>query len=185
MPTITPDNSALDRPYPSDPAKRYRQNRVGQPTFPIARNSAVWTCTLNATGGFWLIQVLDSNQRAIKHAYVTADLFANPTGNAAALQTVLEGQVGAGNVTVTGEPGASGGGTPYVITFKGELAGQRILLGSSNALLSGGAATATCVETTPGGVTSPSVPIGPLLGTALDANPSNSPRRRENDAGFV
>lgn len=183
MPTTTPDNSQLDRPYPSDPVRRYRQGRVGQPQIGTVRNT-VLTVTLNATGGVWLCRLINEG-RLICQDITYAQQTVSPVANAATMQAFAEGQVGVGNVTVTGGPGASGGGTPYVFTFGGELAGQRILAQSSNVFMTGGAATETVVETTRGGVTTSAVPIGPTLGTALDANPSNSPRAREDDPGFT
>ena len=185
MPTITPDNSPLDRPYPSDPAKRYRQSRVGQ-NQQGTRQNAVLTVTLNATGGFWFA-LFTIGGKVVKQAVSSAQSLVVPTVNAASMQTFADGQLGAGNVVVTGGPGASGGGTPYVFTVPStsELAGQRLAITGVDTFLTGGGAVSTVVETTRGGIVNATTPIGPALGTALDANPQNSPRRRENDAGFA
>ena len=57
-----------------------------------------------------------------------------------AAQAALEGIYGAGNVEVTGGPGDATGGTPYVVTFKGELADQPLeLMNTQLSMLTGGA----------------------------------------------
>ena len=69
---------------------------------------------------------------------------------AAQVQSALEGLdgIGAGNVTVSGGPGGAGGGSPYLVTFTGALAGVNVLQLSADAgELTGGAASAT-VDTT-------------------------------------
>lgn len=45
---------------------------------------------------------------------------------ASTMQTALEGNLGAGNVLVTGGPGGASGSSPYVIAFTGELTGREI-----------------------------------------------------------
>lgn len=178
-----PDNTPLNgRQYPSDPSRRYRQNRVGERDQGTLQNG-VWTVTVDATGGFAFVVMRDTQLRTMKNNFTAADLIVNPVGNAAAWQTFLEGQVGVGNVVVTGGPGASGGGTPYVITGAGQLAGQRFFVEVSNALLSGGGTTITAVETTVGGKPDAAVPIGPALSTVHNL-PSNSPRGREGETIF-
>lgn len=77
-----------------------------------------------------------------------------PASTAAAVQAALEAlpSIGAGNVLVTGGVGAAGGGTPYVITFRGSLGGEnQVQVTTTNVSLTGGAATATVTTTTPGG----------------------------------
>jgi hypothetical protein len=49
-----------------------------------------------------------------------------PGASAAEVQAVLAEQVGAGNVEVTGGPGDAAGTKPYVVTFKGSLAGHAV-----------------------------------------------------------
>lgn len=169
-------STPLDLPAPSDPSTRYRQGRVGERAEGTNAPNAVWTVTLNATGGLWVAAVQNGSQPLIPFALATGTV--SPVANMAAMQTFFEGQCGAGNVTVTGGPGASGGGTPYVVTFKGDLAGQPIFIHSVSDFLIGGGATATVVETTHGGVTGATVPIGPSLSTN-DATPTNGPRARE------
>lgn len=169
-------STPLTLPPPSDPSTRYRQGRVGERAEGTYAPNAVWTVTLDATGGLWVVSVFNGKQRLIPFAVATGTV--SPVANAATMQTFFEGICGEGNVTVTGGPGASGGGTPYVITFQGDLEGQPIFIDSSTAFLSGGGATATLVETTHGGVTGADVPIGPSLSTN-DATPANGPRARE------
>ena len=65
---------------------------------------------------------------------------------AAQVQSALEGLegIGTGNVTVSGGPGGAGGGSPYLLTFTGALAGVNVLQLSADAGdLTGGAASAT------------------------------------------
>ena len=55
-------------------------------------------------------------------------------------QAALEGIYGAGNVEVTGGPGDATGSTPYVVTFKGELADQPLeLMNTQLSMLTGSA----------------------------------------------
>ncbi len=74
-----------------------------------------------------------------------------PTAAASAVQAALQGlsTVGAGNLIVTGGPGAAGGGTPYVVKYAVgfiEVSGFLPLTVSSTNL-TGGAATATLTWT--------------------------------------
>lgn len=106
---------------------------------------AVQTLTVDATAG---------NLRLRYGNDSTGDFAFNVA--AATLQSALQALpgIGSGNVTVSGGPGASGGGTPYVITFASALAGKPVttleVLPAIGTGLSGGAATATLVNTTPG-----------------------------------
>lgn len=72
---------------------------------------------------------------------------------AAAVQTALLalGNVGATDLAVTGGPGP---GTPYVVTFGGNLAGQDVdtIALDTNSLTGGSTPTVTTAVTTPGGV---------------------------------
>ena len=83
----------------------------------------------------------------------TGDLAFNAT--AEQVQTVLQelSTIGSGHATVTGGPGAGGGGIPYVITFSGALANVPLpLLNAADGSipLGGGASSAEVVETTNG-----------------------------------
>ncbi len=81
--------------------------------------------------------------------------------SAATVQAALEtGVYGPGNVEVTGGPGDEAGDKPYVITFKGELAGGAVgltaesgfiasFLGAAEPLGGGGPTTVTVAERTP------------------------------------
>ena len=76
-----------------------------------------------------------------------------PTATATVVQNALQAlpAIGAGNVTVTGGPGNSGGKNPYLIAFSGpfaELDVPQIVIGSS--ALTGGAATASAFASVPG-----------------------------------
>lgn len=74
-----------------------------------------------------------------------------PTTSAATVQTALQGlsTVGAGAVTVTGGPGAAGGGTPYVVSYTGKYlaVGGLLPLTVDATNLTGGAHSATLVWT--------------------------------------
>jgi hypothetical protein len=114
-----------------------------------AGTNEVQTITIDATGGTWTCTY--SGQ-------TTAALAYNIT--AAALQTALEGlsSIVAGHVTVTGGPGATAG---LVCTFVGALGSTDLAAMTTNAgSLTGGAGTATVVETTPGVA---AVLTGPLI----------------------
>lgn len=71
---------------------------------------------------------------------------------AAQVQSALEGlsTIGAGNVSVSGGPGSAGGGTPYLVTFTGALAGVDLVqLSADGSALTGGAASAIVATTMP------------------------------------
>jgi hypothetical protein len=178
-----PSNSLLDRPYPSMPASRYRQSRVGNREQGTTQNS-VWSMSIDATGGAAILGVRDAQGHPIRltagqtPTALETILTFSFNANAATVQAAIEGYVGVGNVTVSGGVGASGGGTPYVLTFVGEMAGQRVFVGGNNGLLSGGGTTITLTETTVGGTPDAAVPVGPSLSTK-DAVPANGPVARE------
>jgi hypothetical protein len=169
--------SQLTKPYPSDPAKRYRQHRIGNRVEGTVQTQ-VWTVELDGTGGSWLCSVTDALGSPLMNNVMVADLLVDPTSTAEDMQTFLEVQMGAGNVIVTGGPGDAGGGTPYVITGAGELIDQRFVINGSAAFITGGGTAQTVTDTTVGGVPTSSVPIGPDLSTN-DALPINGPRARE------
>jgi hypothetical protein len=103
----------------------------------VGDGDAIQSLTVDASGGQFKLSF---------GADTTADLAHDAT--AAQVQSALRGlsSIGAGNVTVTGGPGGSGGATPYGIFFEGSLAGTAqspIVTSSGTAPLSGGAATAT------------------------------------------
>lgn len=114
---------------------------------PLSAGSApavneVHTITVNATSGNW-----------------TYNFNGEPTGNlafnisASALTTALEAlaTIGAGNVQITGGPGNSGGTTPYVLTFIGDLAGTNVVPSIvASVSLAGGGATVSVVTTQQG-----------------------------------
>jgi hypothetical protein len=74
-----------------------------------------------------------------------------PTATASAVQTALQAlsTVGAGAVTVTGGPGAAGGGTPYVVSYTAKYlsVGGLLPLTVDATSLTGGAHSATLVWT--------------------------------------
>jgi len=103
-----------------------------------------------------------------------------PVGaSAAQVQTALEGlsSIGIGNVSVSGGPGGAGGGSPYLVTFTGGLAGVDVARLSADAsALTGGAASATVAVTTPVrnltliAPTSTAPAGGGVLGASLDGH---------------
>ena len=64
------------------------------------------------------------------------------SASASSLRVLLESVVGAGNVTVSGGPGNSGGTSPYLISFSASGMGFAPILTATSAGLSGGNATA-------------------------------------------
>lgn len=103
----------------------------------------VQTLTVDASAGTYTLTFLGRT---------TAPIAFNAT--AATVQAAMEAAFGiaVNTIAVTGGVGASGGGTPYVFTFSGATyAGQNVALITSDATnLTGGAATATNVQTTQG-----------------------------------
>jgi hypothetical protein len=97
--------------------------------------------TVDASGGSFTLSF---------HGATTSALpFNAPAGDVeAALEQLVS--VKAGNVAVSGGPGAPGGTTPYTVTFTGDFAGANVAeLSADGTLLSGGAATATVATTEP------------------------------------
>jgi hypothetical protein len=102
---------------------------------PVTGVNEIQTITVDATGGTFTVTF--GGQTTIASAFDIA---------AATLQANLEAlsTIGSGNITVTGGPGAAGGGTPYTLTFIGTLGYQNVAeVTASGASLSGGAMTAT------------------------------------------
>ena len=117
--------------------------QTGKPENSVA-TAAKQTLTVDASAGAYKLSFQGAS---------TGDLAFNAT--AATVQSALQGlsSIGAGNATVTGGPGAAGGGTPYVITFAGTLVNSpqpTIATSAGSTPLSGGAASATVITTTPG-----------------------------------
>jgi hypothetical protein len=109
-----------------------------------AATSAQQTLSVDAGGGQFKLSF---------QGKTTPDLPFN--ASAAEVQTALQAltSIGTGNATVSGGPGAVGGGTPYVITFAGALKeSPQPLIGTTPGTtpLSGGAASASVVNTTTG-----------------------------------
>lgn len=112
----------------------------GTVTFSGAGNSEVQTITVDASGGTFTITY--SGQ-------TTSALAFNITANDMQTALVALSNVAPGDVTVTGGVGASGGGTPYTLTWNaalGNVAAPTTNVGS----LTGGAGTAAVVTVTPG-----------------------------------
>lgn len=113
----------------------------------VNQTNPSYSITVDATAGNWHPTV---------EGQATAPVAFNVS--AANLRTALEAlpNVNAGDVTVTGGPGASGGGTPYVVTFvAGDYAGTAgpAVTVADDTLSGGGDAVA--VTPTAGGVSSP------------------------------
>jgi hypothetical protein len=127
-------------------APRWAITATSSPTRlqPNSPRSEVQDLTVNATGGTFAL--------AIKQGFCEGETTAPIPFNATAseLQSTLEASpscVGAGNVVVTGGPGAT---APYVITFVGERANAPVSLRPDSSSLTGASATATVTEATPG-----------------------------------
>ncbi len=115
----------------------------GQTTIPIAGRTTAYnkvqTITVDATGGTFTITY--SGQ-------TTTGLAFNASG--ATVTTALDAlsNLAPGDIVVTGGPGASGGGTPYTLTYGGTLAATNVpTVTASGASLTGGAGTATVATT--------------------------------------
>jgi hypothetical protein len=109
---------------------------------PVTGVNEIQTLTIDADGGTFTVTFVGQTTSA--QAFDVA---------AATLQSQLEGlsTIGAGNITVTGGPGAAGGGTPYTLTFIGTLGYQGVAeVTASGASLTGGAGTATPATTVAG-----------------------------------
>ena len=107
------------------------------------------TITVDATGGYWQI----TTRSGTASAYSTL-LSAVATG--AAVQTAIRLHPGYAAATVTGGPGDSGGTTPYVLTCKPTVIGDKGTVTVRNGrpdgtdILTGGAGTVALVHTTAG-----------------------------------
>jgi hypothetical protein len=117
--------------------------QTGQPGDSVVA-SAVQTLTVDAGAGTYKLGF---------QGQITGDIASG--ASAGEVQTALQGlsSIGAGNLTVTGGPGAAGGGTPYTLTFAGARANARmplieVVAGSTP--LSGGAGTATVAQVVAG-----------------------------------
>jgi hypothetical protein len=108
-----------------------------------ARANEIETIRVNATGGTFTISYGSEK---------TAGVAYNAT--AAQVQSALEAMPPLkGNITVTGGPGGSGGGTPYTLTFVGGLAEKAVTpVTTDRSALTGGAKLASVVVIKPGGV---------------------------------
>jgi len=113
------------------------------------------TATVDATGGQWEIEVTTVDPDTLLP--IVASVPVGATDTAAAVQTALEGlgNVGAGNVAVSGGPGDAGGTTPYVITWDVVGIGQIPTVFISDVSLVGGAAIVTQVVTEAGCLADP------------------------------
>jgi hypothetical protein len=113
---------------------------------PYAGDSESASIAVNATGGTFTITI---------EGQTTAAIAFNATAAAVQAAVQLLPGIGPDDVTVTGGPGAAGGGTPYVLAWGGRYAGQdapAVTTGAGS--LTGGAGTAA-VTTTAGGGESP------------------------------
>lgn len=115
----------------------------------VASTNEVQSVKVNATGGTFTLTFGGQTTAAIAYN-------ANATTGAPSVRAKLEAlsTIGTGNVSVSGGPGNSGGTTPYVVTFIGDLGGQDVAALTANAAsLTGGAGTVTVTTTTQGSVT--------------------------------
>lgn len=126
-----------------------------------AGTAAVSTVTGGAGGAVNEVQSLtvDASAGTYKLAfggYETVGLAFNATAATVQAALIALPSIGAAGVAVTGGVGASGGGTPYTITFGGNLAGANVALITSDIgspgldSLTGGAGTAVITQTTQG-----------------------------------
>ena len=124
--------------------------------YPIVTVPEVQTITVDATGGTF----------TVTHAGSTTGTLAFNV-SAATFTTAMEGLAGPGACVVTGGPGASGGGTPYTLTWPG---GATVAPTTNAASLTGGAGTAAVATTTPG-VTAVA---NPFLGVGAHSAPAGT-----------
>jgi hypothetical protein len=111
--------------------------------------SDVQTITVDAVSGTFTLSIKGLDNAT----YTTAALAFNisTTLLTTAIDALLESAgYHLATVVITGGVGASGGGTPYAITFGGAMANYVLPLMTATATLSGGGATATVVHTTSG-----------------------------------
>jgi hypothetical protein len=108
------------------------------------KNNEVESIRVNATSGTFTI--------TYNGMETTAPIAFNAP--ATEVQTALEALPSlTGNIAVTGGPGGSGGGTPYVLTFGGTLAEAAVTpVTTDTSGLAGGAKLATVIVLKPGGV---------------------------------
>jgi hypothetical protein len=122
----------------------------------VNQTNPSYSVTVDATSGTWTITVEGDTSAAVAFNV-----------SAANLRTAIENLPGvnAGDVTVTGGPGASGGGTPYVVTFvAGQYAGTAGPVVSVADVDLAGGGDAVAVVATAGGVTTPA---GEAIGRGL------------------
>jgi hypothetical protein len=121
---------------------------------PLVNEVQTVTITGTPTGGTFTLTYSGQTTSAI--AYNAAN-----SAVLAALEALSN--IGVGDVAVTGGPGP---GTPYVVTFGGDLAAENVAQMTATGSFTGGTAPAVAVTTTTGGS---SGTAGPLL-TALDVD---------------
>lgn len=122
----------------------------------VNQTNPSYSVTVNATSGTWTVTVDGETSAAVAFNV-----------SAANLRTALENlpNVNVGDATVTGGPGASGGGTPYVITFvAGQYAGTAGPVVSVADVDLAGGGDSVAVTPTAGGVTTP---VGEAVGRGL------------------
>lgn len=131
---------------------------------PALVTSEVQSVKVDGTGGTF--QLIYEGDKTAKVAFNVS---------AAALKTALEDLPGIPNgaITVTGGPGNSGGTTPYLVTFGGDLAEQDIDLLGDEDELTGGGADVTVTVVTAGGAATKAVQRGeaPLADRTAIENP--------------
>lgn len=110
-------------------------------TNPIVATAEVQTVTVDATGGTFTVMWNGATTSALAFDVSAADF-------TTAMALIADG---AGNVTVTGGPGAAGGGAPYTLTWAARM-GNVPAPTTDATSLTGGAGTAV-VATTAAGVT--------------------------------
>lgn len=122
----------------------------------VNQTNPSYSIVVDATSGTWTIAVEGQTSAAVAFNVSAANLKAA----IAALPNVA-----ADDITVTGGPGASGGGTPYVVTFvAGQYAGTTgPVVAVADVDLAGGGDT-VAVTPTAGGVTTP---VGEAVGRGL------------------
>jgi hypothetical protein len=116
---------------------------TGQTVTPdIVTNDGIWSVKVDATAGQFKLTI-DGTQ--------TADIAYNAAASAVKTALVATDKVQTDDVTVTGGPGSSGGGTPYVVTVADVIEPQTdvpTLTGQTGTTpLSGGGAAITVTTT--------------------------------------
>ena len=128
-------------------------------TNPIVATAEVQTVTVDATGGTFTVTWNGATTSALAFDVSAADF-------TTAMALIADG---AGNVTVTGGPGAAGGGAPYTLTWAARM-GNVPAPTTDATSLTGGAGTAV-VATTAAGVTALA---DPWLSVGAHTAPSNA-----------